>query len=140
MATLAFINFVLEMLDFSPGVAGAPLDAAGQFLLLAIEKLQFIVRELRDFLFQFSLGDVPSAFGYKRAHINFGMVGLRPMLQSWQIPFASSVTVEPAENKFWKTKQLRVCTSRRSPECQKTFANCNLPQPLLCKLHQYQGV
>jgi len=68
MAAMTFIDFVLEMPDLSPGLAGTLLYAAKQFILLAIEELQFVIRQACEFLFQFPLGDVPSSFGCKLAH------------------------------------------------------------------------
>ena len=65
---MTFINFVLEMLDFSPGLAATLLYAAKQLILLAIEELQFVIRQARNFLFQFALGDIPVSFGCERAH------------------------------------------------------------------------
>jgi hypothetical protein len=42
---------------------GAFLNAANQFVLLAINELQIIVGQLRQFLFQSAPGDVPISFG-----------------------------------------------------------------------------
>jgi hypothetical protein len=48
--------------DFFWVLTGAFLDAADQFIFLALDKLQVVIRELREFLFQLAFGDVPVAF------------------------------------------------------------------------------
>jgi hypothetical protein len=65
-ATAAFVHGAL---DFFPGVAGAFLDAANQFIFLAFDELQVIVGELGEFLLQLALGNVPVSFGGESAHI-----------------------------------------------------------------------
>ena len=87
MAAMAFNHLPV----FPPGLAGAFLDAANQFVLLAFDELQIIIRKLRKFLFQLAFGNVPVSFGYKRAHI-FGQVVL-PQFKRGKFPFAGSVPV-----------------------------------------------
>jgi len=65
-ATGAFAHSVF---NFLPGLAGAFLDATDQFVFFSLDELQIIVGQLRQFLFHFSFGDVPVAFGCKRAHM-----------------------------------------------------------------------
>jgi len=71
--TAAFIHGAF---NFFPGLTGAFLDAANQFILLALDELQVVIGELRKFLFQLSLGDVPVSFGGKSAHIIFVFVSV----------------------------------------------------------------
>ena len=65
MAAAAFVHGAL---NFVPGLAGAFLDAANQFILLAFDELHFVIRKLRKFLFQLALGNIPISFGCERAH------------------------------------------------------------------------
>ena len=58
-ATAAFIHGAF---NFFLGLAGALLDASNQFILLALDELQIVIGELRKFLFQPALGDVPVPF------------------------------------------------------------------------------
>jgi hypothetical protein len=67
-ATAAFIHGAF---DFFPDLAGAFLDAANQFIFLAPDELQVVIGELREFLFQLALGNVPVSFGGKSTHIFF---------------------------------------------------------------------
>ena len=50
--------------DRFTGFTGALLNAAQQFIALAVRKLQIVLRELGPFLFEFSLGNVPVAFDF----------------------------------------------------------------------------
>jgi len=51
-----------------PGLAGALLDAADQFVPAALSILQVVLGKLRVFSFQLALGDVPVAFDNKGVH------------------------------------------------------------------------
>jgi len=53
-ASAAFVN---GSLNFFLGLAGAFLDAANQFVFLALDKLEVVIRKLREFLFQLALGN-----------------------------------------------------------------------------------
>jgi hypothetical protein len=64
-AATAFID---GLFDLFPGLAGAFLDAADQFVLLAFDILEVVIGELREFLFQFALGNVPVSFGGESSH------------------------------------------------------------------------
>jgi hypothetical protein len=70
-ATAAFVHGAF---DFFPGLAGALLDAADQFIFLAFDELQVVIGELREFLFQLALGNVPVSFGGESAHMIFVFV------------------------------------------------------------------
>ncbi len=61
-------TFVHGALDFLPALAGAFLDAADEFIRLAIHILQVVIRQLSPFLFQLTLGNVPVAFVRERIH------------------------------------------------------------------------
>jgi hypothetical protein len=61
--------FIHDRVNFAPSVAGAFLDAAKQFAFLALGELQIVIREPREFLFQFADGDVPVSSGNQCAHI-----------------------------------------------------------------------
>jgi hypothetical protein len=52
-------TFIPVWVGHVPDLAGAFLDAPDQFLLFAFGELQMVIRELREFLFQFAFGDVP---------------------------------------------------------------------------------
>ena len=71
---LAAAAFIHGAFDFLSGLAGAFLDAANQFVFLAFEELQVVIGELRKFLFQLALGNVPISFGGKSAHMIFAFV------------------------------------------------------------------
>ena len=68
-SVFASAAFLQDAFDFSPGLAGAFLDAANQFILFALDELQFVIRKLRNPLFQLALGNIPISFGGKGAHI-----------------------------------------------------------------------
>lgn len=68
MAAAAFISGV------SVYFLGPPmpfLNAANQFVLLALNELLFIIRQPRKFLFQPASGNVPVSFDGQDAHKNF---------------------------------------------------------------------
>ena len=70
---LAFTSaaFVHGAFDFFLGLAGAFLDAPDQFVFLALDELEVVIRKLREFLFQLALGNVPVSFDSESAHIIF---------------------------------------------------------------------
>jgi hypothetical protein len=87
-ATAAFVHGAF---DFLSGVASAFLDAANQFIFLAFDELQVVIGELRKFLFQLALGDVPVSFGGKSVHIIVWFLFL-PRVPAWrEFPFARGV-------------------------------------------------
>jgi hypothetical protein len=60
--------FIHDAFDVRPCLAGTFLDATDQFIFLAFDKLQIIVRQFRKFLFQLALGNVPVSFDFEGAH------------------------------------------------------------------------
>src|ERR1035441_7390281 len=64
-------GFLDGFLDRFTGFAGALLNAAQQFFLLAFGELEIVIRELGPLLLQLTLGDVPVAFDFKCAHSSF---------------------------------------------------------------------
>jgi hypothetical protein len=87
VATTAFRNGVLFF--FSPPAAFQ--DAANQFVFLAIDELQVIVRKLCQLLFQLSPGDIPVSFRCKHAHKFFGFIVSTLRLGAIRIRSANSV-------------------------------------------------
>jgi hypothetical protein len=67
-ATATGAGFLERFFDRFAGFARALLDPADQFILLAFGVLEIIIRELRPFLFQLALGDVPVAFDFEFVH------------------------------------------------------------------------
>jgi hypothetical protein len=63
-------GFLESLFDRFTGFAGALLNAAQQFVVLAFGELEIIVRELGPLLFQLAFGDVPVAFAFERVHNN----------------------------------------------------------------------
>jgi hypothetical protein len=61
-------GFLDGLFDRFPGFAGAFLNPAKQFFLLAFDELQIAIRELGPLLFQLALGDVPVAFDFECSH------------------------------------------------------------------------
>jgi hypothetical protein len=61
-------GFLDGLFDRFTGFAGALLNAANQFFLLAFGVLEIVIRELGPFLFQLALGDVPVAFDFECGH------------------------------------------------------------------------
>jgi hypothetical protein len=55
--------------NHSTGFAGELLNPTDQFFLLAFSVAEIIVRELRPFLFQLALRDIPVAFDFKCGHL-----------------------------------------------------------------------
>jgi hypothetical protein len=63
--------------------AAAFLDASNQFIFLAFDELQIIIRQAREALLQFAFGNVPIRFEFKDAHtacIIFNLLGLQSNL------------------------------------------------------------
>jgi hypothetical protein len=69
-AAAAGRGFLESLFDRFTGFAGALLNAAQQFVVLAFGKLKIIVRELGPLLFQLAFGDVPVAFAFEFVHNN----------------------------------------------------------------------
>ena len=61
-------GFLDGLFDRFPGFAGALLNAAQQFIVLALGPLEIVIRELGPLLFQLAFGDVPVAFDFKCVH------------------------------------------------------------------------
>src|ERR1017187_8279352 len=61
-------GFLDRLFDRFPGFAGALLNPANKFFLLAFGILEIAIRELGPLLFQLPLGDVPVAFDFKFVH------------------------------------------------------------------------
>ena len=61
-------GFLDGLFDRFAGFAGALLNAAKQFFLLAFDELQIAIRERGPFLFQLAFGDVPVAFDFECSH------------------------------------------------------------------------
>jgi hypothetical protein len=61
-------GFLDHFFDRFTGFAGALLNAAQQFFLLACGVLKIVIRELGPLLFQLALGDVPVAFDFECGH------------------------------------------------------------------------
>ena len=61
--------FLDRAFDHFTGFAGDLLNPANQLFLLALSVLEVIIRELRPFLFQLALGDIPVAFNFECRHI-----------------------------------------------------------------------
>ena len=68
MAMTSSILFLDRFFDCFTGLPGALLDAAHQFVLLAVEELQVIIREIGPLLFQLTFGNVPVAFDFEFIH------------------------------------------------------------------------
>jgi hypothetical protein len=61
-------GFFDGLFDRCTGFAGALLNAAQQFLVLAFGELEIVIRELGPLLLQLAFGDVPVAFDFKFFH------------------------------------------------------------------------
>jgi hypothetical protein len=68
-ATATGAEFLHGFFDRFPRFAGAFLNPAQQFILLAVNVSQIIIRQFGPFLFQLALGDVPVALDFKCVHI-----------------------------------------------------------------------
>jgi hypothetical protein len=73
--TAAFINGA-PVFFLAP--SSAFLDAANQFILLALDELQLVMCKFRKTLFKLSFGDIPISFGDKYAHTMFSLFVLLP--------------------------------------------------------------
>jgi hypothetical protein len=104
-ATAALIHGAF---NFFSDLTGAFLDAAYQFVFFAFDELQIIIGELRKFLFQLALGDVPVSFGGERAHIIFVFAFLFLPRHSArrEFLFARGVPTNRSNNFSRKTKHL----------------------------------
>jgi hypothetical protein len=69
IATAGGADFLDGLFDRFPGLAGAFLNPAQQFILPAVNVLQIVIRELGPLLFQLALGDVPVALDFECVHI-----------------------------------------------------------------------
>jgi hypothetical protein len=69
-AAAAGAEFLDGFFDRFPGFAGAFLNPAQQFILLAVNVSQIVIRQLGPLLFQLALGDVPVAFDFECVHID----------------------------------------------------------------------
>ena len=67
-AMLAVATFGKSLADLFFVLTGTLLYATDQFIFLALDELQIIVRKLREFLLQLALGNVPVSFEDKCAH------------------------------------------------------------------------
>jgi hypothetical protein len=70
-------GFLDGLFDRFPGFAGALLNAAQQFSLLAFGELEIVIRKLGPLLFQLALGDVPVAFDFEFVHSALFCFGFR---------------------------------------------------------------
>jgi hypothetical protein len=61
-------GFLDGLFDRFPGFASALLNAAQQFIVLALGALQIVIRELGPLLFQLAFGDVPVALDFECVH------------------------------------------------------------------------
>jgi hypothetical protein len=61
-------GFLERLFDRFPGFAGALLNSANKFFVLAFGVLEIVIRELGPLLFQLALGDVPVAFDFEFIH------------------------------------------------------------------------
>ena len=75
VATTGGAGLLERLFNRFPGFAGALLNSADQFVRLAFDELEIVIRELRPFLFQFALGDVPVAFDFECCHIRLFCFG-----------------------------------------------------------------
>jgi hypothetical protein len=74
MAAIAIVHGVGRTFDVSPGPGLAFLDAANQFVHFAFDELHVVMRQPRQDLFDFALGDVPVSIGDQCAHIFLGLI------------------------------------------------------------------
>jgi hypothetical protein len=61
-------GFLDGFLDRFTGFAGALLNPTEQFVMLALDVLEIVIRELGPLLFQLAFGDVPVAFDFECVH------------------------------------------------------------------------
>jgi hypothetical protein len=77
LITASGARFLDGFLDRFAGFAGALLNPAQQFFLLACDVLEIAIRELRPFLFQLALGYIPVAFDFECGHNSLSLVVFR---------------------------------------------------------------
>ena len=77
MAAATFIRGALNMFS---SLAAPLLDAALQFILLALDELQIVIHQLRKPLFQFAFGNIPLSLGCEQIHKSSRPVVLLPPL------------------------------------------------------------
>jgi hypothetical protein len=63
-------GFLERLFDRFPGFAGALLNPANKFFLLAFGELEIVIRELGPLLFQLAFGNVPVALDFESIHNN----------------------------------------------------------------------
>jgi hypothetical protein len=129
--------FVDGLYNLFPGLTGAFLDAADQFILLAFDVLEVVIGELREFLFQLALGNVPVSFGGKSSHIIFLFVFSARGVARREFPFARGVPKDLGNKS--NTNSSIWC---RSAFLLGTWTQrlCKLqiqPGAMVCKLHQF---
>jgi hypothetical protein len=95
---VATAAFVYGAFDFFLGAASPFLDTANQFIFFALDELQIVIRQLRKFLFQLALGNVPVSFGGKSAHIILVCFLFLPRDSAARILFASGVPRDLTNN------------------------------------------
>jgi hypothetical protein len=61
-------GFLYGLFDHFTGFAGALLNAAQKFIVLAFGELEIVIRELGPLLLQLTFGDVPVAFDFEFVH------------------------------------------------------------------------
>jgi hypothetical protein len=100
-ATAAFVH---GSFDFFPGLPGVFLDAANQFIFLAFDELQIVIREPCKLLFQLALGNVPVSFGGKNAHTIWLFISFCRVIQRHK--FLLQVACRPIEEIFFQKNQV----------------------------------
>ena len=68
LAAAGSADFLERLFDRFAGFAGALLDPAQQFFLLAFDVLEIVIGKFGPLLFQLAFGDVPVAFDFKFIH------------------------------------------------------------------------
>jgi len=100
-ATAAFVH---GSFDFFPGLSGAFLYAANQFIFLAFDELQIVIREPCKFLFQPAFGNVPVSFGGKNGHTIWLFISFCRVIQ--QREFFLQVACRPIEEIIFQQNQV----------------------------------
>jgi hypothetical protein len=68
LAATAGTGFLDRLFDGFTGFPGAFLNPANQFVVLALDVLEIVIRELGPLLLQLALGDVPVALDFEFIH------------------------------------------------------------------------
>jgi hypothetical protein len=68
LAATAGTGFLDRLFYDFTGFPGALLNPAEQFVVLALDVLEIVIRKLGPLLFQFALGDVPVALDFECVH------------------------------------------------------------------------